>query len=46
MSLTLSSASFTLRNLAIITLAMISPLIAADPQPKEILLEMKRVADW
>jgi len=46
MSLTLSSVSSTLRSLAIITLAMVSPLNAADPQPKEILQEMKRVADW
>jgi rhamnogalacturonyl hydrolase YesR len=33
-------------KLAILALATISPLLAADPQPAQILRDMKRVADW
>jgi rhamnogalacturonyl hydrolase YesR len=37
---------FSMKNLALICLAIISQALAADPKPAQILEDMKRVADW
>jgi unsaturated rhamnogalacturonyl hydrolase len=42
----IASLHSTFGKLAIILLATISPLFAADPKPVEILKDMRRVADW
>ncbi|MEY3896376.1 MAG: hypothetical protein RLZZ214_1896, partial [Verrucomicrobiota bacterium] len=41
-----ASRRFTFGKLALIFLATVCPLAAADPKPAEILKDMKRVADW
>lgn len=41
-----ASRHISLGKIAIIVMATISPLLAADPKPEQILQDMKRVADW